>query len=581
MSNLPLAKINMDIENIIDAATHKANLEILQEVQAAITEMVEAKFNEGLLLSPNWDLADGERGGHLYLPFGFEPEDILPDAPEDELYYYQEEALNILKELVQDEYYFEDEHFRELIINLPTGSGKTRIFLELLAWWKEFNVVVIAAPTISLVRQIENNTKNFLGNTEFEYAVVCSDKNLVPEEIEDEEDEGIYEMMVNSGEATTNVSEIRNTLIKANKPLVIFATYRSLDKIVAATDNDIDLLIGDEGHRMCDAPTNKLFDGDFPFKYKVYFTATVREKISNTEELLEYPMTSVECFGPVAYKKTPQELIDGGFILQPKMIATTWNTEFAEDILEEISAGLTDASDDVKHEFCLFVAGLIHLYNETGKIKNIAFVQSLDVADWYQQNFSVIVDIVSNIVGHPVNINPYVISQHVQGFDRVKMLRSFDNDDNAILFNYQVIKEGIDVQNCNSITWMRKMDAVGLMQSMGRSMRVDHNDPNKKYGYVICPINTDSKRKGDSIERMKDIAALLVSQGFEDQIIDEYNNSNREVGDGTKGRRYDRAGISFGKMTFSKFIDHLENVVITEDGKPIKIADVASELFNF
>ena len=581
MNNLTLAANDMDIEDIVDEAKREANLEILRGVQAAIAEMVESKFNAGLLLSPNWDLADGKHGGHLYLPFGVETNDILPDIPEDDLYYYQEEALNILKDLVQDRYYFEEKHYRELIINLPTGSGKTRIFLELLAWWKGFKTVVIAAPTISLVRQIENNTKNFLGADGFEYAVVCSDKNLVPEEIEDEEDEEIYAMMMNSGEATTSSSEIRDTLLAAKKPLIIFATYRSLDKIVAATNNDIDLLIADEGHRMCDAPVNRLFSGEFPFKYKAYFTATVREKISNTEEFLEYPMSAVEYFGPVAYKKTPQELIDGGFILQPKMIATTWNTEFAEDILEEISAGLTDASDDVKHEFCLFVAGLIHLYNETGKIKNIAFVQSLDVADWYKQNFSILVDIINKIVGHPVHINSYVISQHVQGFDRVKMLRAFDSDDNAILFNYQVIKEGIDVQNCNSITWMRKMDAVGLMQSMGRAMRVDHNDDNKKYGYVICPINTDSKRKGDSIERMKGIATLLVSHGFEDQIVDEYNNSDRQNGNGTRGRRDDRTGISFGKMTLGKFINNLENVVITEDGKYIKMPEFASDLFDF
>jgi len=561
----------MNIENIMKASAFEANEVISRGVQEAIAEIVRQKFEEqGLLLSPNWDMAEGKRGIHLYLPFGTESMDLPIFNP---LRDYQEEALEVLKKLVQDQLYVDNEHYRKTIINLPTGSGKTRIFLELLAWWKSFDITVIAAPTISLLRQIEQNTKKFMEehNCHYEYKVVSSDRKLSDDEIENEEDQLILDMMLQHGEATTNVDEIQSTIANRSKKLVIFATYRSLTKIADAANNlgvTLDLLVADEGHRMCDKTANENLEHD-TFKYMSFFTATVREKVSNTDNFLDYPMTNKDYFGPIGYKKTARELIDAGYILEPKLLAIDWNDEYTEVISKALDNRELEISDDVKHEFALYVAGLLHVYQQTGKMKNIAFVQSISVADWYLRNFNIITNIMSEIVGHDINMKAFVISQRIEGFDRVKMLREFDLCENAVMFNYQVIKEGIDINDCNSVAWMRKMDCVGLTQSMGRAMRVDPNDANKKYGYVLCPINIDHHDKGAIIERMKNIARTLIDMGFSDMIVDRLNNSDRQQGDGS-GQRRDIREIDFGALTPEEILKLCENIEIKDGDAIIK-----------
>lgn len=561
-----------DIEDIIADNNKNCNELIVNDITNAIHHALSLN---GESLSAGWKLTRSDECFQLYLPF--DNGDIpLVDLPitidANKLRYYQEECLEILKLLVNDEYYFEDKHFRELIINLPTGTGKTRIFLELLAWWETFNIVVIAAPTIALLRQLEQNTKKFLNEQKtIEYQVICSDKEISVDEMENESDADIQELYKNHGGATTKVDDITEFMRDdGDRQKIIFCTYKSLSKVAEVSQGlgiDIDLLIGDEGHRMCDKPANKLLGRDmFPVKYKAMFTATVREKISNTTRDMDFPMTNVDLFGPVAYKKTVQEMVDGGFILPPKILHTSWQDEYSHELLRLIGNGLIGMEDDVKNEFILFVSGLLYVYKKTGKIKCITFTQSLSVAKWYKANAGVIVDVLQQMLGHPIKLKAFVISQEVQGMDRQRLLNEFANCDNGLLLNYQVIKEGIDINDCNCVGWLRKMDAVGLTQSMGRCMRIDPDDPAKKLGYIICPVNTDKHDKGRTIERMIEVTRRLIEEGYSDIIVDELNNSDHTTGDGTGDRR-DIREINFIELTLNEVNELGNNVIVKPDGE--------------
>ena len=563
-----MEELDSKLNTTVNSYGDSPNVLILNRIQEAIIKM-----SNDIILTEKWDLTKGTSGIHLYLPF----EEINSIPP---LRYYQEEALNILKLLVQNKFIFSKnihdrtavEHFtpepaprshiydydnkqyHNLIINLPTASGKTRIFQELLSWnYQNYNleVIVITSPTISLLRQIENRTKTFLKehNCLYDYKVVCSDSSSY--NFDDHEDEELKKLLLERGEATTNVKDIENILQNHKEKLIIFSTYASLKKIAQACSNlkiTTDFLIADEGHRMCDLPAEDNLDqANFPVKYKAFFTATVREKISNSNQSLNRPMSNKNYFGPIAYKKTPQELINEGFILPPYFLPIDWNQDYADKLRKRLDQIGLDVKEDIRHEFALFVAGLLKVFDDTKKIKNIAFTQSIDVAEWYVKHFHIVQDIINEFAGQKIDIKHFIISQKVEGPARDKLLKEFSESKHAILFNYQVIKEGIDVDNCNSITWLRKMDALGLTQSMGRAMRKDPNDKTKKYGYIICPINIDSKKKGEVIKNMLEIADTLISEGYADIIVDNLNLSNHAGNTGVRGKNLRH--IDLGKLS--------------------------------
>ena len=556
--------IGTNIEDIIDDSAHEANLAIMRGVQDAILVETESQYDLGKKISPNWQSAMSAGGMHIYIPFGEENQPlVVPPTPEsiiNPLYYYQEEALEILKLLVQDEFLDEETaaHYRELIINLPTGSGKTRIFLELLAWWKKFNVTVIAAPSITLLRQIENDTKIFMQehNKDFNYGVVCSDTDITEEQRNDEDDPEIILRMKNHGHATTNVNEISNIISNSKKPLIIFSTYDSLTKIgIASLELGItlDLLIGDEAHRMSNEKASpNLFQENLPVKYKAFFTATVRSKKSNRDVDLDFPMNNKDLFGPIAYVKTPRELINGdginpgGFILDINWVSTEWNEKYYKIIEHR-----TDLTTAEKQEFVLFVSGLIYVYKETGRIKNIAFVPSIkNSARWYKDNFGLLQKIINGAVGEDINLTPFVISQEVIGPARTKLLKNYSECQNSILFNYQVIKEGIDVQSCNSITWLRKMDGVGIVQSLGRAMRKDSKDKTKMLGYVICPMTVEGNQsRGAYVRQMLRVTGGLIEYGYADLIIGDPLRENPH----TSGILPPRPPMEIGDMTMAAY----------------------------
>ncbi len=454
------------------------------------------------------------------------------DLDNEELRYYQLEALQILKQVVNDMYYIDDELVSHGKVILPTGCGKTKIFLRLII--EEIrNINIITAPTISLLRQLEFEFKTYAKKLNkdkfFSYLVVSSDSELL------EHDELGDEIHLYEKNPTTDpevILDFIKTNYENNNRMVIFSTMKSLYKVgevLKTLEKVADMVIYDEAHRATGKGINcTLTHENFPVEHKLFFTATEKNKISNTDELLDFPMENEEYFGKTLYSKTAFEMITEEFILPPFIVASSFNDENAqkiynilndvelnENILENITA------IDVKKELALMLSGLLAVYKETGYIKTIAFTQSIKIAEWYKSQFKIINKILTDILGHEVEGLYFdVIKQQVVGSDRLAMIKRFDNSKNAILFNYQVIKEGIDIQECNSVCWMRKMDSIGLMQSAGRALR---KKGDKKYGYIICPINTDSKEKGKYIENMKNIALTLFQEGYKDTVIDPNN----------------------------------------------------------
>ena len=452
--------------------------------------------------------------------FGLPP---IPVIEEDDLFPHQRHALTEMVGVILD-----SDIDRGQIL-LPTGSGKSRVFFR-CAIDNKFPIYVISAPSISLVRQLEFEFKTYAEKFnvrhDFDYQIVNSDSEMKDDILDGNSDIEYYEKTATTD--ATVVAEQISSSEKLKRPLMVFSTHHSLAKVGKAllmASSEADVLVYDEGHRAGDKTGDiytTLENEYFPAKNRLFFTATRRLFKTNTTEKHEYAMDRVEYYGEVIVDYKPRTLMPE-YIVVPAILGLSFDSEYAEEVkkLVESSDRTKTISEDLKNEIILNIAGLAKVYEETGKIKNISFAQSIDVANWYAEQTDFIIHIIELLLGKKIGkVDTFVIDQKVVGYPRVQMLKNFSQAKNAFLYNYQVIKEGIDIKDCNCVTLMRKMDSIGIMQSIGRALRKSEG---KTCGYVLCPINIDSKRKGESIERLRNVAIALFEEGYSDIIVDEAN----------------------------------------------------------
>jgi len=557
--------------------TTKIPLREISQIEVAILKATES-YGDGF----DYNNPETELMGNGDLMMRFSPNTSVN-------WQHQEEAGVILDDLVNDRFTHDidgtDTKFNKLIINIPTGGGKTRIFLEhIKRWYGKFKIIVIVAPGVLLLRQLESETKKMMGaaKLELEYHMVSSDKNDYYSDDDIDMDSDLYQTDQNPSYASCAEDEIEKRMRERVNPLIIFSTCKSLERVGSVAkklDIEIDMLICDEGHRMCDKTAAMNLDyNNFPVKYTAFFTATVREKISNTDIPLEHPMSNLDEFGPVAFKVLPRTLIERNVILAPQHLVISWNDKSRQRIEKMIEARNIKMEEDIKNEFILFICGLIAVFNRTRKIKTIVYAQSIKVAEWYKKQMPVIIEIISTVFDEEnLDIYSTVVTGRISGSERIQQFEDFKKAEHGILFNYAVIKEGIDIKDCNSIALLRILDSVGLMQAIGRALRVDPNDPNKRFGYIICPINTDGKQKGDAIQRMTDVATILFEEGYKDTIVNELNNADRLQGDGSKDSRYkDLNDIDWTNLTNSEIYNELKNASIEGE----LLSETEKDMFN-
>ena len=71
---------------------------------------------------------------------------------------------------------------------------------------------------------------------------------------------------------------------------------------------------------------------------------------------------------------------------------------------------------------------------------------------------------------------------------RMKIMRKYDEAERAILTNARALSEGVDIPVIDLVAFMStKQSEVDIMQSAGRAMRLDPNNP-KKVAYVLLPV---------------------------------------------------------------------------------------------
>lgn len=358
------------------------------------------------------------------------------------------------------------------ILAIPTGGGKTLIFMEDVK--RRFDnaeeplTVVVVAPKILLSAQLLNEFQQyFKSNSKIIYTNVHSGEDGItkPELIQ----------------ATSKLVQ------NLNYHHIIFTTYKSLPRINEAQIH-IDVAIFDEAH-------HSVFESNFigvaqtsqTAKNSYFYTATPRHIAGKST------MANSTVYGGTIISLPPKDLVQGGFILPPRVKIKKFN------ILqrEELSAGV-DCDN------------IIETIDETYSQKILVCAKSSKQI----MDLMVDTDFVS-LLNERGYSYMYITSKTGAVIDGLKVSKTeFFDTLNAwgntmskkfIVIHRSILSEGISINGLETVIFLRNMDVIEMTQNIGRVLRKGHKS--KNFGLCIVPVYSNvgvatEKRINSLIENM-------------------------------------------------------------------------------
>ena len=327
-------------------------------------------------------------------------------------------------------------------IIVPTGGGKTlKMIYDCLRELQSETpqTIVVVAPRILLAEQLSSEFLEFITNAEV--------------------------LHVHSGE-THHESSTRPYAIRqwvesnANNHRLIVTTYNSLSRLAAA-EIDVDTIYFDEAHNSVQRhffPATEHFAANARRCY--FFTATPKHSLAVGKP----GMNDAAVYGQVICKVPAPELVQGGYIVPPKVIVkqlemvTGKQTNFDRD-----AANLLETIDDNKVSKILICAKatkqIVSLVSETD------FCSELE-----QRGFSwMYITAKTGAVIDGKKVNREVFFDTLSAWGK-------DNDKKFVVLHHSILAEGINVSGLEAVLFLRNMDFIGISQTIGRCIRLHHDD---------------------------------------------------------------------------------------------------------
>ena len=364
-------------------------------------------------------------------------------------------------------------------IIVPTGGGKTLTMIMDVKRILDIQpqTIVVVVPRILLIEQICH-----------EFLEVIDTKN-------------VHVMHVHSGEthhfSTTRPKQIHmfaNVARTAGESCIIFTTYNSLNRIQQA-DIEVNSIYFDEAHNSVKKnffPATEFFSNEADRCY--FFTATPVHSVATNKP----GMNDAEVYGNVICKVPAPELVQGGFIVPPKVSVRQIDIA-CSNVFERDCKHLLDT---VEGEY--ITKGLICAKSTkqiVGLMNNTSFFQEMQ-----ERGYSVLYITAKTgavIDGKKVNREEFFDTLNAWGKDNAKKF---------VVLHHSIISEGISVSGLEAVVFMRSMNYIGILQSVGRTLRLHHEDAKgmregsipagqyqlyrKPFGKVIIPVMTDSDKVG-------------------------------------------------------------------------------------
>ena len=335
---------------------------------------------------------------------------------------------------------------------IPTGGGKTNIaiFDALREFQSEVpQTIVVVAPRILLAEQLSSEFLEFITNAEVFH--------------------------VHSGEthhhSSTSPLVIRKWVDdnKDNHKL-IFTTYHSLVRL-QQSEIGVDTIYFDEAHNSCQRnffPATEYFSSIAGRCY--FFTATRKTSTANNKP----GMNDGRVYGQIICRVSAPELVEGGYIIPPKIVAKKFEVLGAKQITSECdNENLIETLDEIdtkKNLVCVKTTKqLINLVSQTN------FCTQLQYRGY---SFLYITSRTGAVIdGKKVNREVF--------FDTLNSWGK-DPDKKFVVLHRSILSEGINVSELESVIFLRNMDVIELTQTIGRVLR--KGSSSKMFGLCVVPV---------------------------------------------------------------------------------------------
>jgi len=353
---------------------------------------------------------------------------------------------------------------------IPTGGGKTNvaIFDALREFSKETpQTIVVVAPRILLATQLCSEFLEFITNVKVFH---CHSGEV-------------------HWESSTRPQEIRNWVERsADNHRLIVTTYNSLSRLQVA-EIDVDTIYFDEAHNSVQRhffPATEHFSANARRAY--FFTATPKHSLAVGKP----GMNDAAVYGQVICKVPAPELVEGGYIVPPKVIVKQLQmVQGKQTNFDRDAENLLETIDDNKVGKILICAKatkqIVSLVSETD------FCFQLECRGYSWMYITAKTGAV--IDGKKVNREVF--------FDTLSAWGK-DNSKKFVVLHHSILAEGINVSGLEAVLFLRNMDFIGISQTIGRCIRLHHDDAkgmrdgriepgnlaqySKSFGLVCIPV---------------------------------------------------------------------------------------------
>jgi len=374
-------------------------------------------------------------------------------------------------------------------VTLPCGTGKS-----LLGYWTHKKVLedkgkehdtspapsLVLVPSLDLVMQIKNDWLK--QDPSIKYLCVCSD----PEVDSQKSEKGRRK---NKPNQTTKPEKIAKFLQEYPNG-VIFSTYQSFDKIKAAQDltphSKFALTIFDEAHETA-GPVGKqsslaLYNSNLKTERRVFFTATPRvstRTVDSADPVKTFvSMDDEEIYGPEAFKMSYREAVDAGIIVPCTIIGVSVKDD--PKISQKIQDFLSEHPGSFDPQLHFFVQALKRASTDYPEITHtMIFTGFCNTADAFQRIHELL---------YPEDFSTY-LNAVLPAKTRRGALDIAEKESTACVTFARSGRTGINFPRFNTILLTNTgLSEHQFVQALGRIVRKDPNNPNKKCAYIIVPI---------------------------------------------------------------------------------------------
>lgn len=386
------------------------------------------------------------------------------------------------------------------IITCPTGGGKTfAMITDSRRFLTPGNVVVVVAPQLLLSQQLFTEFDKHLIDVNFMYRQISSEGKTF------QRDRAALKFSITPPKSsTTIIEEIRDTYRiaqKAEKPLILFVTYDSLERIVSSMI-PVSAVYYDEAHN---ATSSDHFNA---VKYlsahadkNYFFTATPRYSASRS--VTGPGMDNVNVYGEQIVNVQFSKLVKQGAIVSPLIHLLKSDADL--DTMDEVSVNFKTIKEVVDHYEVEHTHTNHKILFCAQGTKSINDLLAGGLQEWASSKGYKVLSIDSINQGY-VNGD-----KKVNKTTFIKTLNKLgaDPDEKLIVLHYAMLGEGIDVKAFTGVVFLRNtLSAIFATQSMGRVIR---SAPGKKYGIVT--IVQHESNTTESLELIRNIVVQLISQG--------------------------------------------------------------------